>query len=126
VQRLKVGESSPLIETQYGYHIFKLLEKDPGGQKDLNSPSVQANIRQAIFNQKEQMLRAAFSEVARNKATVQNYLAERLLESAGKSAAATPENKAETKADSKAEGKPEEKKDAATKAPEKAAEPKKD
>ena len=130
VQRLKVGESSPLIETQYGYHIFKLLEKDPGGQKDLNSPSVQANIRQAIFNQKEQMLRAAFSEVARNKATVQNYLAERLLESAGKSAAATQENKAETKADSKAdsktEGKPQEKKDAATKAPEKAAEPKKD
>jgi hypothetical protein len=41
-----------------------------------------------IFNQKQEMLRAAFSEVARNKAQVNNYLAERLLESAGK--AATP------------------------------------
>jgi peptidyl-prolyl cis-trans isomerase SurA len=124
VQRLKVGESSPLIETRFGYHILKLLEKDLGGQKDLNSPSVSAQIRQAIFNQKEQMLRAAFSEVARNKAQVNNYLAERLLESGGKSAAPGTENKAETKADTK-DAKPEEKKEEA-KAPEKPVEPKKD
>ena len=120
VQRLRVGESSSLVETRWGYHILKLLEKDPGGQKDLKSPSVHAQIRQAIFNQKEQMLRAAFSEVARNKAQVNNYLAERLLESAGKSAVPAPENKAETKADPK----PEEKKEEA-KAPENAADPKK-
>jgi peptidyl-prolyl cis-trans isomerase SurA len=88
VQRLKVGESSSLIETRYGYHIFKLVERDPGGQKDLGNPQVQAQIRQVIFNQKQEMLRAAFSEVARNKAQVNNYLAERLLESAGK--ATTP------------------------------------
>ena len=88
VQRLKVGESSPLIETRYGYHILKLIERDPGGQKDLSNPQVTAQIRQVIFNQKQEMLRAAFSEVARNKAQVNNYLAERLLESAGK--AATP------------------------------------
>ena len=106
VQRLKVGESSPLIETRYGYHIFKLVERDPGGQKDLGNPQVQAQIRQVIFNQKQEMLRAAFSEVARNKAQVNNYLAERLLESAGK--ATTPvagEKKEEAKP---AEKKPEE------------------
>jgi peptidyl-prolyl cis-trans isomerase SurA len=85
VQRLKVGESSGLIETGYGYHIVKLLERDPGGQKDLSNGQVQAQIRQAIFNQKEQMLRAVFSEVSRNKAQVANYLAERLLETGGKS-----------------------------------------
>lgn len=117
VERLKVGESSPLIETRlYGYHILKLLERDPGGQKDLSSPQVQSQIRQVIFNQKEQMLRAAFSEVARNKAEVNNYLAERLLESAGKAASAAAGKGESTPADA-------EKKDE-TKAPEKAAAPK--
>lgn len=107
VQRLKVGESSPIIETRYGYHILKLLERDPGGQKDLTSPQVNAQIRQVIFNQKEQMLRAAFSEVARNKAQVNNYLAERLLESGGKAAAAGPATEQPTtdaKTDEKKEG----------------------
>lgn len=91
VRRMRVGETSSLIETRYGYHIFKLLARDPGGQKDLSSAQVQAQIRQVIFNQKEQMLRAAFSEVAHNKAQVNNYLAERLLESAGKAASAAAE-----------------------------------
>jgi peptidyl-prolyl cis-trans isomerase SurA len=84
LQRLKIGESSPLIETRFGYHIIKLLERDSGGQKDLSSPQVQAQIRQVIFNRKEEMLRAAFSETARNKAQINNYLAERLLDSVGK------------------------------------------
>ncbi|HZI50461.1 MAG TPA: SurA N-terminal domain-containing protein [Terriglobia bacterium] len=109
VQRLKVGESSGVIETRYGYHLLKLLARDPGGQKDLTNAQVSAQIRQVIFNQKEQMLRAAFSEVARNKAQVNNYLAERLLESAGKTAAGD-----ETKGDVKPEEKgvkPEEKKE---------------
>ena len=90
------GAISKPVASSFGYHILKLLEKDQGGQKDLNSASVSAQIRQAIFNQKEQMLRAAFSEVARNKAQVNNYLAERLLESAGKAAAAAPEAKTES------------------------------
>jgi len=115
VQRLKVGESSPLIETRYGFHILKLMARDPGGQKNLDNAQVQAQIRQVIFNQKQEMLRAAFSEVARNKAQVNNYLAERLLDSAGK--AATPvagdAKKEEAKpADPKPEGKKEEPKPA--------------
>jgi peptidyl-prolyl cis-trans isomerase SurA len=89
VQRLKVGETSSVIETPYGYHILKLIERDAGGQKDLKNPQVQAQIRQAIFNRKEEILRAAFSEVARNKAEVKNYLADRLLANSGKVAAPT-------------------------------------
>jgi peptidyl-prolyl cis-trans isomerase SurA len=108
VERLKIGESSPLIETRFGYHIFKLLERDPGGQKELSNPQVQTRIRQEIFSHKEQMLRAAFSEVARNKAQVNNYFAERLLDSAGKANSSLP---GDAKKDEKAgEKKPEEKK----------------
>lgn len=90
VERLRVGETTPLIETPYGYHIFKLLERDAGGQKDLTNAQVQAQIRQAIFNRKEEILRAAFSETARNKAQVNNYLAERLLDIAGKATLPSP------------------------------------
>jgi peptidyl-prolyl cis-trans isomerase SurA len=86
VQRIKNGETFPqVIETRFGYHIVKLLEKDAGGQKDLSDPRVQANVRQAIFNRKDQTLKNAFSETVRNKATVSNFLAERILETAGKS-----------------------------------------
>lgn len=86
VQRLKNGETFPqAIETRFGFHIVKLLEKDAGGQKDLTDPRVQAQVRQVIFNRKDQTLKNAFSEAARNKATVSNFLAERILETAGKS-----------------------------------------
>jgi peptidyl-prolyl cis-trans isomerase SurA len=86
VQKMRTGETFPqVIETRFGFHIVKLLEKDAGGQKDLSDPRVQAQVRQVIFNRKDQTLKNAFSEAARNKATVVNYLAERILETAGKS-----------------------------------------
>ena len=86
VQKMRAGETYPqVIETRFGFHILKLIEKDAGGQKDLSDPRVQAQVRQVIFNRKDQTLKNAFSEAARNKATVVNYLAERILETAGKS-----------------------------------------
>jgi peptidyl-prolyl cis-trans isomerase SurA len=86
VQRMRVGETTPqVVETRYGFHIVKLLEKDAGGQKDLSDPRVQAQVRQVIFNRKDQTLKNAYSEMARNKAKVTNYLAERIFASAGKS-----------------------------------------
>jgi peptidyl-prolyl cis-trans isomerase SurA len=85
VQKMRVGETYPqVIETRFGFHIVKLIEKDPGGQKDLSDPRVQANVRQQIFNRKDQTLKNAFSEASRNKATVVNYLAQRILDNAGK------------------------------------------
>jgi len=86
VQKMRVGETFPqVIETRFGFHILKLLEKDAGGQKELSDPRVQQNVRETIFNRKDQTLKNAFSEAARNKATVVNYLAQRILDTAGKS-----------------------------------------
>ena len=84
VLQMKVGESFPrVVETRFGYHILKLLEQDAGGQKDLTDPRVQADIRQLIFNRKDQTLKGAFFEIARNKADIRNFLAERILARAG-------------------------------------------
>ena len=86
VQKMRPGETFPqVIETRFGFHILKLMEKDAGGQKDLSDPRVQTQVRQVIFNRKDQTLKNAFSEAARNKASVVNYLAERILATAGKS-----------------------------------------
>jgi peptidyl-prolyl cis-trans isomerase SurA len=115
VESLKVGETSPLIETKYGFHIIKLMGRASAGQRDLTDPQVQAQIREVIFNRKQEMLRAAFSETARNKAQITNYLAERLLESVGKASApvagiAPPPAAVPPAAVPPAEPKPEEKK----------------
>ena len=82
--QMRVGETYPrVVETRFGYHILKLLEKDAGGQKDLTDPRVQAQIRQLIFDRKDQTLKGAFFEIARNNASIQNFLAQRILERAG-------------------------------------------
>ncbi len=90
VKKLKVGETSPVIQSRFGFHIIKLLEKDPGGQKDLSDPRVQAQVRQVIFNRKDELYKNAFSENARNSAKINNYFAQRVLENAGKEQPATP------------------------------------
>ena len=85
IQKMRVGETYPqVIESRIGFHIVKLIAKDPGGQKDLSDARVQATARQQIFQRKDQTLKNAFSEAARNKATVVNYLAQRILDNAGK------------------------------------------
>lgn len=82
--QMRVGETyRRVVETRFGYHILKLLEKDAGGQKELDDPRVQAQIRQVIFERKDQVLKAAFFEIARNKASIQNFLARQTLERAG-------------------------------------------
>jgi peptidyl-prolyl cis-trans isomerase SurA len=84
VQRMKAGETFPqVVETRFGFHVVKLVERDAGGQKDLADPRVQADVRQVIFNRKDQSLKAAFSETIRNKAEITNFLAQRMLDTTG-------------------------------------------
>lgn len=70
------SEVTPVLQTAEGYRILKLITREPAGQRDLTDPNVQQTIRETLVNRKDQILKAAFYEVARNEAEVKNYLAE--------------------------------------------------
>jgi peptidyl-prolyl cis-trans isomerase SurA len=84
VMSLKAGQVSGVIVLRDSYRILKLVSKEAPGQRDMNDPSVQQSIRDNIRNRKEQLLRAAYLAVARNNAKINNYLAQQVVESAGK------------------------------------------
>ncbi len=75
------GQVSPVVRTPEGFRIIKLISKEPAGQRLLSDPRVSEEIRQGLFQAKEQVLRSAFYEVARSQAKVMNYYAESVLES---------------------------------------------
>jgi peptidyl-prolyl cis-trans isomerase SurA len=84
VMSLQPGGISPIIHTSDGYSILKLISKEPAGQRDLNDPRVQENIRENLRNSADQVLRNAYFEVARDASKVQNYFAESIVNNAGK------------------------------------------
>lgn len=75
VLSIPIGQVSGVIKTQEGYRIFKVLAKQPAGQREPTDPNVQQQIRETLINRKDQLLRSAYIEVARNDAKVVNYLA---------------------------------------------------
>jgi len=84
VLSLRPGEVSRPIAVHSGYVILKLLAKEPAGQRDISDPQVKESIRDTLRNRKEQLLRVAYLTTARDEAHVVNYLAQQVLESAGK------------------------------------------
>jgi peptidyl-prolyl cis-trans isomerase SurA len=84
VMSLQPGGVSVIIHTQGDYRILKLISKEPAGQRDLNDPRVQENIRENLRNSADQVLRNAYYEVARNRSKVENYLAQSIVAAAGK------------------------------------------
>ena len=83
VNSLKVGQISPVIRSNIGFHIFKLLGVEEAGQHTLADLRVQSAIRQTLRNEDEQLLKAAYIEVLRNRAKVVNYLAEDVVKAGG-------------------------------------------
>lgn len=79
VTSLQPGQNSAIITTQEGFRIFRLISREPAGQRELNDPRVQQNIRSTLVNRKDQLLQAAYYEIARNEAKVMNYYAEKVL-----------------------------------------------
>jgi peptidyl-prolyl cis-trans isomerase SurA len=84
VDSLQPGQASAPIRTQDGYRILKVITREPAGQRDLNDPRVQQNIRETLVNRKDQLLKSAYYEVQRNNAKIQNYLAQSVVDGAKK------------------------------------------
>ncbi len=80
VDSLQPGQFSNPIHTQDGYRILKVVTREPAGQRDLNDPRVQQNIRETLLNRKDQLLKSAYYEVARNSAKIRNYLAQSIVD----------------------------------------------
>ncbi|MBI1786863.1 MAG: peptidylprolyl isomerase [Acidobacteria bacterium] len=84
IMALQPAQVSRIIRTQAGYSILKVYTKEPSGQRPLNDPRVQQTIRETLRNRKDQLLKAAYYEVARNEAKVLNYLAKSVADAAAK------------------------------------------
>ena len=77
---LRPGQVSPVVRTQEGYQLLKLISREPAGQRELSDPRVRQIIRETLVNRRDRLLRAAYYEMARNSANVVNYLAQAVLE----------------------------------------------
>jgi peptidyl-prolyl cis-trans isomerase SurA len=82
---LQPGVPSRPIVTQNGFLILKVISREPAGQRELNDPRVQQDIRETLMNRKDQLLKAAYYEVARNRSKIVNYLALNIVGNAGTS-----------------------------------------
>ena len=80
---LQPGQLSPILPAQDSYRVLKMISKEPAGQRDLNDPRVSQTIRERLINRKDQLLKTAYYETARNDAKVVNYLAQSIAESGG-------------------------------------------
>jgi len=91
IAKLKAGETTdimPLIDPQTkkqaGYEVYKLLSREPAGQRDINDPRVQQTIRQQLFEGRTGLLKAAYLEMLHNQAKIENFFAEEVFKNDAK------------------------------------------
>jgi peptidyl-prolyl cis-trans isomerase SurA len=91
ITKLKPGQVTdimPILDAQTrkpaGYAIYKLVSKEPPGQRDLSDPIVQQAIRQQLHNDRSQLLKNAYFEMLRDQAKVVNYFAEQIFKNDAK------------------------------------------
>ena len=84
VLTLKPGQVSQPLVLKDSIRILKLVAREAAGLRGVTDPQVQQTIRDTLRNRKEQLLRSAYLAVARDEAHVTNYLAQQVIEAAGK------------------------------------------
>jgi len=86
ISKLKPGEFTDALPIFYspnspqkkvmGYAIYRLLAKEPAGQRELTDPRVQQDIRQGLREARSQLLKTAYYEMLHDEAKITNYEAE--------------------------------------------------
>lgn len=76
---LPLLESTGVGKKQVGYAIYKLLDKESAGQRDLSDPRVQQAIRKQLRDARSQLLQNAYIEMLQDQARVVNYFAENIF-----------------------------------------------
>ncbi len=84
VMAMAPGQVTPVIHSAEGFRILKVITKEAAGQRELSDPRVQQNIRETLLNRKDQLLRAAYYEVARNDSKVVNFFAQSIAQNKDK------------------------------------------
>ncbi len=90
VSNLKPGQYSSIItvvnpatKQLMGFRIVKLIAKEPAGQREFSDPRVQQAIRTELRDRREQLLKAAYYEVLRDQAKVENFYAQKIIDGNG-------------------------------------------
>lgn len=84
VLTMKPGQVSQPLVLKDSIRILKLVARESAGQRGVDDPQVRQTIRDTLRNRKEQLLRNAYLAVARDEAHVTNFLAQQVVEAAGK------------------------------------------
>ncbi len=86
VTKLKAGQITDILpmldettKKPMGYSIYRLIAREPAGQRDLTDPRVQQAIREQLRNGRSQLLMNAYFEMLRDQAKVENFLAEQVF-----------------------------------------------
>jgi len=86
VTKLKAGQITEIIplldattQKPTGYAIYKLLSREPAGQRELNDPRVQQAIRTQLRDGRSQLLKNAFFEMLRDQTKIENFYAEQIF-----------------------------------------------
>lgn len=80
IGQIPPGQVSKIVKIGTDYRILKVITREPAGQREFNDPRVQQTIRETLLNRKDQLLRAAYYEVARNEAKVENFYARSIVD----------------------------------------------
>ena len=89
VSKLKPGQYTQILAVlapggkQIGFQIVKLIAMEPSGQRSISDPRVEQEIRSQLQDRREQLLKAAYFDVMRDQAKVENYYAEKVLADSG-------------------------------------------
>jgi peptidyl-prolyl cis-trans isomerase SurA len=89
LNKLKPGEFSEVVAVYdnpnspdkklVGFAIYKLLAREPAGQRQLNDPRVQQDVRQRLREARSQLLKTAYYEMLHDQAKIVNYEAENIF-----------------------------------------------